>query len=359
MPIHPEILWIKRGVESDVTLGSGFNRTRTLRVIVAINPDDWGTYLPDYFLTDDRLPALYSAYPAVNYPTTDTVTPATFVAYDPQCLMYDVSCSSNNSNLAQIVYEYRYSTNPPIQPGNLPQELRRDQEQSPPGTELGYSFSIGEEEFEVPYRLDAGLDPRAWVGGVPLGLTPQKKVVNTAGERYDQQPTRKYGVTVFTFQRLELYYRRRYWSSWSHVKNRFLWNDYLPGEACCFPVTIGAWQLYGTKLVYPVTYVIKALNKESIPTGMKPEIDSRTFWDDVILSYGVHERVYLHDDDEVGSLIPIRYKGGPTPKVPQPLDIDGGAIVPPDSADPASTTYLKLIYKDFDKLKLTLPADLS
>lgn len=351
MPIFSEIRRIKRLAESDVRLGAGFQRTRSMKVLIELNSDAWGQYLPDAFLTDDRLPALYSSYPYPPYPSTDTVTPATFTAYDTNCLLYDVGCSNNNSNLSQIVYDYQYFTNPPTQPGNLPPELRRDQGgSSPPGNELGYTFSIGKEEFELPYRSDASTDPRAFITGVSPFPVPLK-VLNSAGERYEQQPTRKLSISVLTVNRLELEWRRKYWESWGYVKNRFYWNDLLPGEALSFPVTVGPWQLFGTAIVYPVTYTIKWLDKESQPTGMKPAIESQTFWDDVILSYGYKQLIG-------GKLLPISIAGTDS-KVPYPLDATGRAINPPDSAEPASLTYLKSIYKDFEGFGFTLPPDLS
>lgn len=352
MAVFSEIKQIRRDTEISGSLSATPQRERSMRVVVELHDEYKGQYNPDYWLTDDRLPALFSAYPAVPYPTTTTTTPATFVAWDADCLLYDVSYTTNGS-LSLITYDYKYSTNPNRggQPGQFPEAIRRDQNTGSPGSDLGFSFAYSSEEIEVPYRRDAGDDPDAFISGIPAG---SKDVLNTAGDRYEQQPTRKFPITVCTIQRLELFHRRRFWESWAYVKNRYWWNDKLPGEVCSWPVQIGNWQAHGTSLLYPVTYTFKWLNKEAIPAGMLPEIESQTFWDDILLSYGYQELGQAADD-----LIPIYSKPGLATRVPQPLDAFGVAIRPPDSASPASTTYLKLLYRDFDLLGLTLPADVS
>ena len=350
MPIHPEIKSINRLNNSSGRLGSGPQRERVMSVLIELYDENKFDNEIDYYLTDDRLPALFSPYPARPYPSTTTTTPATFVAYDSDCLLYDVDYS-NNDHLSLIRYDYKYSTNPVQsgQPGQFPEQIRRDQNTGSPGSELGFSFAYSSEEIEVPYRRDAGDDPDAFITGIPSG---SKDVLNTAGDRYEQQPTRKFPITVCTIQRLELLHRRSFWESFAYVKNKYLWNGKLPGEVCSWPVQVGNWQVFGTSLLYPVTYTFKWLNKEAIPNGMLPEIESQTFWDDIILSYG-----YNHIP--VDTLVPIYTKPGLAARVPYPLDANGIVIDPPDSANPHSDTYLKFLYRDFDLLGPTLPADES
>lgn len=352
MPIHTEIKRILRKPSPPVRLGAGPQRERVMPVLIELHDDNKHDHEPDYYLTDDRLPALFSAFPHRPYPSTETVTPATFTAYDSNCILYDVDVDPLDS-LTQILFTYRYATNPPngLQPGAFPEQVRRDENTGSPGSELGFSFAYSSEEIEIPYRRDAGDDPRAFANGVPQG---SQDVLNTAGDRYEQQPTRKYDVRVLTVQRLELLHRPTFWESWSYTKNAYFWNGHLPGEVCCWPVQVGNWQAYGTSLAYPVTYVFKWLNKQAIPAGMLPTIEPDTFWDDVLLSYGFQEVGQAADD-----LIPIYSKPGLATRVPQPLDVDGVAIRPPGSADPAQTTYLKLLYADYDNLNITLPADES
>lgn len=353
--ILPQIQRIIRDPDITCTLGAGVQRTRTMRVHVVLKADAWGLNEPDYYLSDLRLPALYSSYPALPYPETDADgnLVAAFAAYDLDCRFYTVAVSTNATK-SVITFEYQYQTVPAQPPGALPQQFRRDPsaDNAPPGSgDIQCSFAYSHDEVEYPYRTDASFDANSTV--FPGGSPQAQRAVNTAGERYDPLPTRKYAITTLTVSRLEAKHRPTFWWGYNYVKNRYVWNGHLPGVVLSFPPSVAPWQQFGGGLVYPVTYTFRWLNDANVPSGMKPVINKQTFWDDVILSYGLKEKSGNGlKDIKVGSMI------APS-RVPWPLNAAGKAIDPPDSADPASTTYLKYLYRDFTPLNIKLPADES
>jgi hypothetical protein len=368
MAINANIERIVRLPEFDTELFPGDRRQRQMAVEVFIKPAAWGLHLPETYLSDDRLPAAYTPFPQLPYPTTDTTTPAAFVPFDTGVLLYGVEIRQTNT-LSSIVFVYKYYTNPPVIPGTLPQDLRRNPASSPPArSDLGFDYSLTTELLEEIYTHDGSADSRCYLpppdpdpnapppevdpGEPPPPQLTSLKVLNTAGDRYEKQPTRELTIVVLRIMRKERYFRPNYWRTWDRVLNSRTWNDRPPGTVLCKEPQMVGIEAFGDGIVYKVNYEFRWLDVTNQPAGMQPELDPETFWLDRILSYGLQEK------QADGTLKPIRIPlGGADTRVAMPLDADGKAIRPPGSSPAALSVYRKRIYVDFAPLNIVLPQE--
>lgn len=333
MPIIPSIKKICRVPETRINV-DGFNRDRDMVVEVHIRQEDWHTIEPEIVVTDTRLPAEGSAWPASPYPTTHTTTPAPFVVADAGCLLRGYAIEQQN-NLHVIRIVYRYSTSDPNPAGSLPQELRRDPNNTTTvGRELGFQFSHSTEIVQVPYTVDS---------------TGASATTNTAGDPYSPALTRPVAVRTLSVTRLESIYRQTFWESYIGTTNNSTWNNKQPHRVLCSNVTNAEWRDISGKLWFPVTYTFQYA-VDNVAPNIQPTIDLTEWWYDRVLQFGFNARKAIGARAQ-----PIMLKGGPA-TVPQPLDSDG-LLADNIPLTPAEKKYRKLLGMPFALLEIKLPTD--
>lgn len=333
MALHPAIEKIERDPKNELMVTSGFDRSSSMFVTIKLKKAYWGLVDPEDLLSDDRLPATYSAWPPRPYPQTNSAG-TLLVPYsvkDSLRTLQRVTLTSQDV-FSSVNFRYEYESNPRIPAGALPAELRQNPAGSPAGGSLGYEIDYDYEEVEIPYTIDG----------------QNLKVKISSGERPDPLPTRKLVVRVCNIMRLERYHRINFHDEYAYTINLEEWNGRAASTVCCFPIKYGKWQEIGGVLWWPVFYTFKWLARDNAPADLRPTISAVDFWRDVVLSMSLNQK------GPDGKLQRIRLKEGPT-SVPLGLDASGHYIDPPDSAAPHEQTFRKIAVKSFTGLSITLP----
>jgi hypothetical protein len=334
MALHPAIEKINREPMHEALITSGFQRQSSLFVKILLKKEYWGAVDPMDLLTDDRLPAAYSAWPVHPYPQTDHegTLLAAYAVKDALRILQSVSLTSRNTH-SSVELRYDYESNPAVPAGYLPAALRQDPAGSPAGGDLGYKIAYDKEEIEVPYTIDA----------------LNAKVQISSGERPVPLPTRKLMIRVCRITRLEPNHAIDWHDTFAYTLNNATWNGRPQETVCCFPVTYSDWQEIGGALWWPVNYEFRWLAKDNAPGDLRPTHSAVDFWRDIILSMSLNQKV------AAGGVKPIILNGNRFTE-PQGLDADGHFINPPGSAAPHQTTFRKIATKSFAPLNITLPA---
>lgn len=298
---------------------SGLEREYRVEYYIQLKPTaPWATVEPRQWLLDDRLPQYLSSYSP----------------QDSAALLRGGSIRRDASNRLKLLVEYIFS---PVPPSNAPfnQVLPG---QSPPSngpsggsgnpsddpTQYAPKWTRTYETIEVPMVKD-------W-------STPAKRVVNTAGDRFEPLPTRPMQIAILTYTRWEKGWQETTWDIQSFRVNKTLWFGNLPRTVLMMPPTVGEYKLVGNVLFYPVTRVFKRKVNEENST-----------WDIVLDNYGFRE---LKNGKVVDIVLAAGRQG-----VLHPLRANGSAI-PQNlvgTEAPAQSTFLRYQDYEFADMNIKMP----